>query len=227
MPSSPAFLERTATILRASRPPGWCFGPILFGVGVIHSKVTPTTLPDLVGAAIQILTLSLPLCIIVFGLNDVYDYETDTRNPRKVDGEDIAVLPPVYHQGVQRAAWISSVVVMAASLGTRRIENILATSALVLLGWQYSAPPIRFKDIPILDSLSNGTIVFLSWLVGFSFGGESIFSTPPKGYMLLLCGAGLHALGAVMDADSDAAAGQRTIATYLGARRATIFATLT
>lgn len=75
----------------------------------------------------------------------------------------------------------------------------------------------------MLDSLSNGLIVFLAWFCGFSFSGLGLSQAPSKGFMLSLCTTAIHALGAVIDVEADTAAGQRTIATALGQRTTAIF----
>jgi len=163
----------------------------------------------------------------VFGVNDVYDYASDLQNPRKIaDGLEGTVLHPVYHKDVLRVACASSAFIVASALVTGSASNACATILLVLLGWQYSSPPLRLKEVPVLDSLSNGAIVFLAWFAGFSFAGRSIAEAPAKGYMLSLCTAGVHALGAVMDVEADIAARQRTIAVVLGKRPAAMFAAM-
>jgi len=247
--TDPTLYQLLLAILKASRPAGWCFGPILFGIGLIHSRSIPKTLASLLPAAAQSFSLSLPLCTsehhfsvklllcvcprpsqcfsVVFGMNDVYDYDSDVLNPRKIaSGLEGGALLPTYHPAVRLAAYLSTTLILLTSLSTLRPQNVVATTLLVLLGWQYSASPLRLKEVPLLDSLSNGSIVFLSWFVGYSFGDGSLSNAPGKGYTLALCTAGVHALGAVMDVDSDAAARQRTIATFLGSRPAAIFGAL-
>jgi len=179
----------------------------------------------LLRAILQIFALSIPLCIVVFGVNDVYDYESDRRNPRKnANSFEGGVLDPAHHSDVLNAAYLSTIFVIFSALVNRRRDNILAATLLVLLGWQYSSPPLRLKEVPVYDSLSNGVIVFLAWYCGFSFSGLSISNVPLSGITLSLCTAGIHALGAVVDSESDLTAGQTTIATALGKRGAAIFA---
>ncbi|TBU46752.1 hypothetical protein BD309DRAFT_988566 [Dichomitus squalens] len=224
---SPNTSERIFTVIRASRIPGWCFGPILYGIGVIHSRQIPRTIPSLSSAAIRLLTLSFPLCSIVFGVNDVYDYESDLRNPRKIASSlEGGVLAPAFHADILRAATISSLLLLLPSLFTRNLQNVAATSLLVVFGWQYSAPPLRLKEVPAVDSISNGVMVFLSWFVGFSAAGKGIAEAPRKGYMMSLCTAGVHALAAVADVEADRAARMQTLAVVLGARLAAVFAAL-
>ena len=134
------------------------------------------------------------------------------------------VLDPAHHSDVLNAAYLSTIFVIFSALVNRRRDNTLAAILLVFLGWQYSSPPLRLKEVPILDSLSNGGIVFLAWYCGFSFSGKTISEVPSNGVILSLCTVGIHALAAVVDSESDFAAGQKTIATSLGKRAAAIFA---
>ncbi|KAF8586389.1 hypothetical protein K439DRAFT_1631823 [Ramaria rubella] len=116
----------------------------------------PKTIAPLCMAATHVFSLSFPLCTIIFEINDVYDYDSDIKNPRQIASRlEGGILSPVYHSSVRRAAYFSTVLVLLTSLSTLRYQNAVATSFLVLLGWQYSAPPLRLKEIPIVDSFSN------------------------------------------------------------------------
>jgi 4-hydroxybenzoate polyprenyltransferase len=162
--------------------------------------------------------------VVVFGMNDVYDYESDLVNPRKLASNlEGDVLPPDQHSTVRMAACASTIFIICISLITFNLQSFLSTALLVFLGWQYSAPPFRLKEIPVVDSLSNGAIVFLAWFIGYSSGRGKLRTLPDKGIILSLCTAGIHALGAVVDVESDIAAGQMTIATFFGSRTAAIF----
>lgn len=154
----------------------------------------------------------------------MYDYHSDVTNSRKLgSGLEGAVLYPAYHPSVRLAAYISTVFIVCTSLLTLRFQNVSATSLLVFLGWQYSAPPLRLKEAPLLDSCSNGLIVLLAWLVGYTFGNGKLSNIPDKAFILSLCTTGVHALGAAVDIESDSAAGQVTIATFYGQRSAAAF----
>ncbi|KAJ1307209.1 hypothetical protein OPQ81_001324 [Rhizoctonia solani] len=237
----PTLSQHLVMLIKSSRPPGWTFGPILYGIGAIHSGMIPKTASGLVVCLFQIATLSFPLCIVVFGINDVYDYETDIRNPRKsATSLEGTILPPAHHDFVYRAAITASLVTIATSMlpstfapnvspnsTLQTYAPVLTTTALVALGWMYSAPPARFKEVPMVDSISNGLIVFLSWFLGYASCralagdrglGWKIVDIPSKGYVLGLVTASVHALGAAADIDADLAAGQRTVGTVLGTR---------
>ncbi|QRW11839.1 UbiA family prenyltransferase [Ceratobasidium sp. AG-Ba] len=234
--SNPTLWQHLVMLVKSSRPPGWTFGPILYGIGAIHSGAIPKSLGSLAVCVAQIATLSFPLCIVVFGVNDVYDYASDLLNPRKsATSLEGTILPPAYHAFVHRAAVTSSALTVGVSLlpylFTQPASGLLqtyapvvSTSALVALGWMYSAPPFRLKEVPVVDSISNGLIVWLSWFIGFSsccaLAGRrwDIATIPSKGYVLGLVTASVHALGAAADIEADVAAGQRTVATVLGRR---------
>lgn len=160
-------------------------------------------------------------------MNDVYDYETDRRNPRKLtESFEGGVLDPVYHKDVLNAAYFSTIAILLSSLATQNHENIIATILILVIAWQYSSPPLRIKEIPILDSLSNGCLVFLIWFFGFSLSGSSISEVPLRPIVNHLCAVAGHAIGAVVDYEADAAIGQWTIATAMGKRPVAIFAAL-
>lgn len=238
----PTLKQRFVMLVKSSRPPGWTFGPILYGIGAIHSGAIPKTLGALAVSAVQIVTLSFPLCIVVFGINDIYDYASDVLNPRKsITSLEGTILPPAHHPFVHRTAIISSGIVVTASTlpafyGSSLVSwqstiPVVSTAALVALGWAYSAPPTRLKEIPVIDSISNGVIVWMSLLVGYSscrtladlpWGFADI---PLKGYAVGLVTASVHALGAAADIDADVASGQRTIATLVGRRGCAAFGT--
>ncbi|KAI1781773.1 hypothetical protein LXA43DRAFT_613532 [Ganoderma leucocontextum] len=218
--------ETLKILVKVSRPAGWSFGPILYSIGLIHSPIGLAFLGK-TRACLQLLSLSFPLALIVFGINDVYDYASDLRNPRKtVDGLEGTVLHPNQHAAIIASSSVATLLIAVASVFTARRHNVLVILVLLLLSWQYSAPPLRFKERPMFDSLSNGAIVDLAYLAGYTAGAGLLDSRAMriKGHILGLCTAGVHALGAVVDVDVDASVGQRTIATALGPRAAIAFA---
>ncbi|KDQ17434.1 hypothetical protein BOTBODRAFT_30233 [Botryobasidium botryosum FD-172 SS1] len=231
-------------LVNASRVPGWGFGPILYTIGAIHSRwiAKNTAFPrrTIFFCGLQAALLSFPLCTIVFAVNDVYDYQSDIRNPRKQNQSlEGGVLLPDHHHLVLSAARIftaiiflwsfSALVILPPTLSTScRLQGPLITALLLLFSWQYSSPPFRFKEVPIFDSFSNGMIVWLCWALGYVAGGSALFGdsankNATKGWFLAFCTTGIHALGAASDIEADIVAEQRTIATVLGERNAAAF----
>ena len=58
-------LERILLLVKVSRVPSWCFGPIfkLYTIGVIHAHAIPSTLPDVLKTGLVLFELFSPLCI--------------------------------------------------------------------------------------------------------------------------------------------------------------------
>lgn len=99
--------------------------------------------------ASTLLNLSYHLHLVFSGINDVYDYETDRRNERKlVDGFEGCVLNPAHHKDVLHAAYLSTVFVFLSAFASQNRSNLFAIATLFFFAWQYSSPPIRMKEIP-------------------------------------------------------------------------------
>ena len=89
-------------------------------------------------------------------------------------------------------------------------------------------PPLRLKNRPILDSISNGSMCWLFWASGYVFDGNRalLWDTDPSatnGRLVFLFASALHSLAAVEDIQADACADDRTIATVHGERIALLF----
>jgi len=99
--------------------------------------------------------------------------------------------------------------------------------AVLALLWAYSSPPFRFKERPVLDSLSNGVICWLFWACGYIFDdkttpGPSLLASK-HGWLVFLYGSALHSMAAMVDVDADAFAEYRTIATVYGEKSSALF----
>lgn len=171
---------------------------------------------------------------VVFGVNDVYDYDSDTQNPRKnklwADG---TVLNQDDSRFVILAARVSTVLVLLLALpaSIQSPQVLGCTLLIVIISWIYSSPPLRLKERPVLDSLSNGVGCWSLWACGYTASGHRFLVYPAGGNFsyggfILFCGAAVHSLGAIIDAKADAFAKQRTIATVFGERLSALFATV-
>jgi 4-hydroxybenzoate polyprenyltransferase len=219
------YLFSLLLLIAVSRPFGWLSFPAFFLMGSVSSGSTTLT-PLFIS---QLLLLSFPFCIFVYGLNDIYDYESDKINPRKglVGG---IVLQPEYHSFVKHVAFFVISLLFFTSLLTLNIFNILVVGLLVPLGYFYSAPPVRFKERPPLDSIINGIGYFFApFLLGFSFSG-SIFLKAGTGILWIgVClitavVMGFHSYSTIIDYDIDKKIGVKTFATVFGKRSAAFFA---
>jgi len=163
-----------------------------------------------------------PYNLLMYGVNDVFDYESDIRNPRK-GGIEGAVTAKAFHPTILWASLITTLpfVIALILMGT-------ALSAIVLLGVlffvvAYSLKGLRFKEKPFLDSITSsihfvGPLVFALSLTGFSA------ASLPFVIAFFLWGMASHAYGAVQDIIPDREGKLSSIATVLGARMTMQFA---
>ena len=198
-------------LLVLSRPRFWLYlaGPVAVGVTYGVTDVGGLFTPMTVGLAAYFL---VPANVYLYGVNDAFDADIDELNPKKESRE---------------ARWrgdrlVSIAVVASGALG---IAALAATprvawpylAGFLLLGAAYSAPPVRFKTTPLLDSASNGLYV----LPGAAAYAAVAGTHPP---LVALAGAwlwamGMHTFSAIPDIEPDRAAGIRTTATVLGEDR--------
>ncbi|MXR41345.1 prenyltransferase [Halobaculum sp. WSA2] len=198
-------------LLKLSRPRFWLYlaGPIVVGVAF-----GATTVPGLFRPENFLLFgyFLLPANLFLYGVNDVFDRDVDEDNPKK-EGREVRyggdpVVPAVV------------VASLALGAGTFAITPRVAWPFLAgffLLGAQYSAPPLRFKTTPLLDSVSNGLYV----LPGAAAYALVAGAAPPTAALAgaWLWAMGMHTFSAIPDIEPDRAAGIRTTATALGEPR--------
>ncbi|NWL33104.1 prenyltransferase [Paenarthrobacter nitroguajacolicus] len=161
----------------------------------------------------------VPYNLAMYGINDVFDYESDLKNPRK-GGIEGALLQPHLHRPMLWLAAITNIplLLVLAFAGGPAAWVSLAVSAFAVVA--YSVAGLRFKERPVLDSLTSSTHFVSPAVVGLALAGADV--TP--GLLILLgafflWGMAAHAFGAVQDIEPDRQAGIGSIATVIGARR--------
>ncbi|MGV8969609.1 MAG: prenyltransferase [Microbacteriaceae bacterium] len=160
----------------------------------------------------------IPYNLAMYGINDVFDYESDLRNPRK-GGVEGAVLDKSLHKPILVAVLVANVPFLAYLLlvGNPLSWLVLVISVFAVVA--YSAKGLRFKEKPFLDSLTSSTH-FVSPAIyglvladaGFTFSLWAILGA------FFLWGIASHAFGAVQDVIADREGGISSIATVIGAR---------
>lgn len=195
-------------LIAISRPYGWLIAPFVFLIGLFYSGTgfRYSALPELI-------TLTFPISLLLFGLNDLYDFESDKLNPRKKRIE----FDSSERRLILIGSTVSAVLLLLSSVVSYSPGNAGLMIILLLLSWAYSSPPIRLKERPPLDSLSNGVLFFLVFSLGWSFGGP-ISEIPLKIYFVSLCVAAIHAYASIMDYSADKKAGYKTFAVVTGKR---------
>ena len=160
----------------------------------------------------------IPYNLAMYGINDVFDYESDLRNPRK-GGVEGALLAPELHRPTVIAAIVTNVpfLVVLVILGNPLSWLVLAISVFAVIA--YSAKGLRFKEKPFLDSLTSSTHFVSPAIYGLVLAGATF--TPQLWAVLVaffLWGIASHAFGAVQDVVADREADIDSIATVIGAR---------
>ena len=161
----------------------------------------------------------------MYGVNDVFDYESDLRNPRK-GGIEGALLHPKWH----RPTLFWSAALTLPFIFYLLFQGDAAAKAWLLLFVftviAYSAKGLRFKEKPFLDSLTSASHFVGPMIYGLALAGASLTDTAPLLLILgfTLWGVASHAFGAVQDVKADREAQISSIATVIGARATTRFA---
>ena len=109
--------------------------------------------------------------------------------------------------------------------GTWQSALWLTVSAAAVVA--YSAPPMRFKERPVLDSVTSSTHFTAPAIIGASIQvGEVPAGVWIANAAVFLWGVASHALGAVQDVKADREAGLSSVATVLGAKAVTRLASV-
>ena len=209
---STAITGHTSTVARLihiSRPVLWIN---TIGTGALGMWLTGHLLD--VAAIPLLLWLTLPFNLLIYGVNDIFDQETDALNPRKggVEGARIE------QREVRLIAWavaitnIPFLVYFVVALPLAAVGLIVLYAAVFVF---YSAPPLRFKARPFLDSLSNAAYGLPLLILPVALEKPPVW---PAVIGLLAWSVAKHAYDAVQDIDEDREAGITTTAVLLGPR---------
>ena len=205
-------MKKFKLLFNTSRPVSWVNTAYPFAAGYL-------VMGGSVDARLILGTLFflIPYNLMMYGINDVFDYESDIRNPRK-GGVEGAITPKKYHPLIIQSSILSSlpIVVLLISMGSP--VSALALLSVIFFVVAYSTKGLRFKEIPFLDSITSslhfvGPLIYAYTLVGAT----------PDAWLAALAffawGIGSQSFGAVQDVQPDREAGIKSIATVLGARR--------
>ncbi len=151
----------------------------------------------------------IPYNLAMYGINDVFDYESDLKNPRK-GGIEGALLQPRLHRPMLWLAAITNIpfLLVLAFAGGPAVWVSLAVSAFAW--WLTRSPDFASRNAPVLDSLTSSTHFVSPAVVGLALAGAEV---TPGGLLILLGafflwgGMAAHAFGAVQDIEPDRQAG--------------------
>ncbi|WP_435746467.1 prenyltransferase [Microbacterium sp. PMB16] len=202
-----------AQIVLSSRPISWINTAFPFAAAyLLSAREIDLTL------VIGTLYFLIPYNLAMYGINDVFDYASDLANPRK-GGIEGALLSPRIHRATLWAAALTNIPFLAylVIVGTPASWIWLAVSVFAVIA--YSAPVLRFKERPFLDSVTSSTHFVSPAIVGLALTGAPV--SPGAAVTLIaffLWGMAAHAFGAVQDIAPDREAAISSVATVIGAR---------
>lgn len=209
-------MDKIRRLILVSRPISWINTAFPFAAGYLVSGGTVS--PLLIIGSVFFL---IPYNLLMYGVNDVFDYESDIRNPRKggIEGmrEERALHPIILKVSLLLPLPFVVYIILRGSV-TAGIVLIVVLFFVVA----YSIKYLRFKERPVLDSITS-SIHFVGPLVyALALNGLPAAAWP---YVLafFLWGAASHAFGAVQDIIPDREGGLSSVATVFGARTTVIF----
>lgn len=206
--------KKLSLIFWSSRPISWVNTAFPFAAGYLFVEKT-LDLTLVVGT----LFFLIPYNLVMYGINDVFDYESDLRNPRK-GGIEGALLPKEIHSTVIWTGIATSLPFIIYLVVSGNVASNFWLAVVIFTVVAYSVKYLRFKEVPVLDSITSashfvGPLVFALALTETTLLNPGL---PASLAAFMLWGMASHAFGAVQDIKADREANIASIATFFGAR---------
>ena len=186
----------------------YLFGPYLVGLAAAAQTPGDFLRFDSILFAVYFL---LPANLLVYGINDIFDFETDSVNPKKQGYESL--VSPERRRSL--LIWIGLLnlpfIIAAVFIAPAALPSL---AAFLFFSVLYSAPPVRAKAVSILDSIFNILYVFPG-----AFAYQMLTGSFPPAWTIVAAAvwtAAMHAYSAIPDIEADRKAGLDTVATLLG-----------
>lgn len=204
-------LHKLKKLAHVSRPVSWLNTSYPFGAGYLVSG-------GAIDATFVIGTLYflIPYNLLMYGINDIFDYESDIRNPRK-GGIEGSREQKALHPLIAWAVLITNLPFVVWILATGSLVSNLTFIGLLFFVVAYSLKHLRFKEVPVLDSVTS-SIHFVGPLIFALIITNSLIGALPFVVAFFLWGMASHAFGAIQDIKPDREAGLASIATVFGAQ---------
>lgn len=197
-------------ILVVSRPFWWVntCAPFVASYFIIAGRVDWTL-------AVGILFFAFGYNLMMYGINDIYDYESDILNPRKV-GVDGSVLAKTKHPTLWRWIFIVNIPLLIWLFAVGSLASNLWLALMLFMVVAYSQKGLRFKEIPLVDSFTSSFHYTSPFIYGGLLVGADALYIPAYIAFFVWVMAN-HAFGAIQDIKPDREAGIASVATKLGA----------
>jgi lycopene cyclase domain-containing protein len=201
------------TLVATSRPVSWVNTAFPFAAAYVMTTGR-LDLPLVVGT----LFFLFPYNLLMYGINDVFDHESDLLNPRK-GGAEGALVDRSEHRMILVGSVLLALPFLAFlfPVGGAAAAWVLVVSLFAVAA--YSLKGLRFKEVPFLDSATSATHFVSPAVYGLVLAGaDGSAGTVALCAGFFLWSMASQAFGAVQDVRADREAGLGSIATVLGAR---------
>jgi 4-hydroxybenzoate polyprenyltransferase len=205
-------------LLTISRPRFWIYfaGPALVAMSINFGQDLSAWTQ--IWPWIFVVYFTYPANLLVYGVNDIFDYETDLKNSKK--GLYEALVTPDEHLYLWMWIILLNLPFVFVLLVFSPIASKISLLLFLFLTIFYSAPPIRAKACPFMDSAFN--ILYIMPGLATYYSIEERLS-----WALVVAGAlwsmAMHSYSAIPDIEADSQSKTPTIATFLGFKKTIIY----
>lgn len=156
-------------VIRISRPRFWIYELWPYMIGILaallmwqdlHMMETWVSLDITTILISHVLVLVwfalyflIPANIWIYGINDIYDYETDKLNPKKLEWYEALVTPDEQKSLRKWIIWTTVPFAWVVLVYADNPELIISFLGFLFFSGMYSAKPIRAKAKPIIDMI--------------------------------------------------------------------------
>lgn len=202
-------------VFTISRPRFWLYELGTFFIGYLLSIKDLIDFYNL-NFLVFFIYFTFPANLLIYGINDIFDYETDKLNPKKTEYEKL--LQPQYHKIVYSFIIVLNLPFLIYLFFYLNLYQIFLFFLFLFFAIFYSAKPIRAKSKPFLDSLFSAGHYVFTGVFAYYLAYDKPF--PFLGVIFgFLWAMAMHAYSAIPDIEADKKANLNTIATFLGDKK--------
>ncbi len=212
---------KITSITKISRPRFWIYTAGTYLLGSLIGNINFNFLTSW-EFLLTLLFFLVPANFFLYGINDLYDDDTDKFNTKKNSYENRLKTGDRNNLKILLVCTLIIFLIYTALLQNGSLKITLFF--FLFLSYFYSAKPLRFKSKPVIDSLSN----FLYILPGIFGYIQTSGQIPP---LLPVIGfwawaAAMHLFSAIPDITPDKKAGLLTTAVFYGKNTSLIICAL-
>jgi len=205
-------------LLVTSRPFWWIntAAPFVASYYIINNHINLTL-------AVGVFYFAFAYNLMMYGVNDIFDYESDIKNPRKIAaGIDGSVLAKTKHAALWFWIFIIATPPSVYLFAVGNYASNIWLALMLFMVFAYSIKGLRFKEIPLVDSATSSFHYTSPFIYGSLLVGSQQLYLPAFITFFVWVMAN-HAFGAIQDIKPDREANIDSVATKLGAARTIVF----